>query len=185
MLWDVALARWDRVLDRLDRGLETLPNHERVHRWAQALAGLGRLDQALQEFAVLADGDEVPPWLYWSLRAKVHAEGRDYAGAISDTRQAYECAPANPTVQLGYAEMLLLHEGDRMLARRLLDEARRHAIAEPLRWAEAMLDGQLALEERRFDAAQVYFAESLVRARPLLGQPAFQEHRRASRRCWR
>jgi tetratricopeptide (TPR) repeat protein len=177
LLWDVAMARWDRVLDRLDRGLATLENHERVHRRAQALAALGRLDEALREFAVLADGDEVPPWLYWSLRANVHAEGRDYAGAISDMQEAYACAPENPTVQLGYAELLLLHDGDRALARHLLDDARRQTIAEPLRWAEAMLEGQLALEERRFDAAREHFAQALVLAGPLLGQPAFLEHR--------
>ena len=91
MLTAVAWGRWDEVPRLLARVRKlALPPYERPLREAQALAGQGRLDEALDRFAAVADDPKVPPYLYWVLRAGVCTAGRDRAKALA-------ASPGRPT----------------------------------------------------------------------------------------
>src|SRR5262245_47951208 len=63
----VGWARWDEVLRRLRRVKEPKFDH-RLFK-AQALAGLGRISEALSEFDHVADMPNVPPYVYWYFQA--------------------------------------------------------------------------------------------------------------------
>ena len=173
---NMAWGRWNAVLDGLQQGADGLARHEQLRMRAYALAGLGRIDEALREYDVLSDGEEIPEWMYWSLRADIHTAAEDFDGAVSDMQKAYKLAPDNPTLLLTYAEVLMMHDGDRELARQLVAEVQEHPLAEPIQWAKAMVEGMFALDESRYDDARDHLKKSFSLAGPLLKDASFLSH---------
>lgn len=167
VLYAVAWAQWDRVprlLSRVRR-LE-LPPYERPLREAQALAGQGRLDEALDRFAVVADDPRVPANVYWSLRAAVCWAGRDRAKVLDGFARAAELAPANAQAQVEYAVALLTLKRDTRRARAALEQASHHALSDLNTPSRIFAEAVIAYEEGDAESAVPKLEEALRLARP-------------------
>jgi hypothetical protein len=148
VLHAVAWARWDRVprLLKRVRRLE-LPPYERPLRENQALAAQGRLDEALERFAVVADDPRVPIHMYWTLRATICWTARERNKALECFRRAAELAPENPVTLIEYAIALLTVKRDVRQARDLLDRAAKHPLSDASIPARVFAEGVLAFEQ--------------------------------------
>ena len=140
-------GRWEDVPRHLRRARLPLPPFERPFREAQALAGTGRLDEALDHFRPVADDPAVPAHLYWTYKAMIFQTARERAKALDCVARAAELAPDNPVALIDYALALLTVRNDVRQARARLAAARRHALSDvstPLCW---FAEGVLALKE--------------------------------------
>ena len=150
----VAWGRWEEVLQESERLQGRLPEREiRWHR-AKALAGLGRLAEALEAVAPLASDPDLPRWLYFSRLAEVQATAQDWEAALTSVEQALAIAPDNATILIDLAMSLLQRQRDLPRARQLLERARAHALSDVLAPAADAAEGILLLEERKPDRAR-------------------------------
>jgi tetratricopeptide (TPR) repeat protein len=142
-------ARWADVARHIRRVRVPLPPYERPFREAQALAGLGRLDEALDHFRPVADDPAVPHHLYWTHKAILYQTAREREAALGCLARAAELAPANALAQIGYALSLLTVRGDVRRARAHLAQARAHALSDIGTPLLGFGEGVLALKEGR------------------------------------
>jgi hypothetical protein len=145
----VAWGRWAEVLEQSGRLNGRLPEHEILWMQAKALAGLGRINEAIQLVAPIADDPTVPQWLYCSRLAGVYtaAEMRDEQLALNE--KALDLAPENATLLIDTAMALLRYQLDTPRARQLLEQARSHALSDVLVPSADAVEGMLLLEEGR------------------------------------
>jgi tetratricopeptide (TPR) repeat protein len=162
-------GRWEDVPRHLRRVRAPLPPFERPFREAQALAGTGRLDEALDHFRPVADDAAVPPHLYWTYKGMIFQAAREREKALDCVARSAELAPANPVSQIDYALALLTVRGDTTKARGRLTEARRHALSDvstPLCW---FAEGVLALKEGHPPEAVVLLEAAVKGLNPYTG----------------
>lgn len=162
-----AWGRWAEMLAALPALRRVIPPVQYAFYEAKALAGLGRLDEALETVRPFADDPETPAWLYWGHLADVFHTAKLGDRAVECGAKAVEHAPDNPTVLLDLAMTRLRYQRDTVRARELLDRVRRHEVSDVLRPFLRMAEGVLALEEKRPDAARDLLEESVRRAEPL------------------
>lgn len=153
-------GRWQEMLDRLGPLEGKVPADEFTFRRAQALAGLGRLDEAEAAVAPLGDGRAIPEWFYRARLAELYGSAGRYDRLLETQEAAARLAPANATVLLDLAFATARFRRDTRRARSLLNEARSHAISDVAASTVDAVEGMLALEEkdpaearRRFERA--------------------------------
>jgi tetratricopeptide (TPR) repeat protein len=139
-------GRWQEVLRLLPTLSKKTNEHERAFREAQALAGLGRLDEALNLFAPFADNDEIPLWLYWSRKAEIYGAARLWHEVVEAREKAAALAPDNAALLIGLAGSLVRHKHDAHRARDLVDRAKNHAISDTVAPIVTLVEGLIALE---------------------------------------
>ncbi len=146
----VAWGRWEEVLKRA-RGLEgsRVQPEELAFQRAKALAGLGRLDEALAAVAPFADGATIPEWMYLGRLSDVYSAAGRFDDAGATLKRAVELAPENPTVLLDAAIFEVRRRRDPRRARELLEEARTHALSDVIDVFARRLEGRILLEEGR------------------------------------
>jgi tetratricopeptide (TPR) repeat protein len=170
-----AWGRWTEMLAILPSVRRVLSDAVYAFYEAKALAGLGRLDEALATVRPFADDPKTPAWLYWGQLADVFHAARLGDRAIDCGEKAVEHAPDNVTVLLDLAMSLLRYRRDAARARPLLEQALQHEISDMLRPFVFMVEGVLALEEGQSDRARPLLEESLKQAErfrhttPLMG----------------
>lgn len=171
----IAWHRWEEALQLVPAIRAKLSPHEAAFREAQALAGLGRLDEALARVRRFAGGQRMPEWLYWSRLASVYSAARQFNQVIATEERAAALAPENSTVLIELADVLLRYRGDARRVRDLLGRARSHAISDLAACFLTMLEGKLALEEghaaeavRCFERSHAQFAAFRM-AKPIIG----------------
>jgi len=140
-------ARWEEVLRLLPSLPAGVPAHEKLFREAQALAGLGRMSEALAVVEPLATDSQVPAWMYWSRLAGVCRAARDRAQALACLEQSAKLAPDNATALLDLALALLYRRRDLARAADLLRRVRTHAISDIALHFLCAAEGMLALEQ--------------------------------------
>ena len=154
-------GRWRQMLERLEPLQTKLSPDEFAFRKAQALAGLGRLDEAEAVVAPFADGSAVPEWYYWARITEVYGIAHRTDRVVESLETAARLAPENGTVRIDLAIAMLRYRRDTRRARALLDEARTYAVsdlAEPLFEAA---EGLLALELKDPGRASELLAASI------------------------
>ena len=142
-------GRWEEALRRANwagRGVSPVVV-ARVK--AQALAGLGRLDEALRVVKPFGDGRTVPEWFYRMTLADVLDSAHRYDEAIAQLEEGVDAASDNATLLLSLARRVLTHERDVGRARALLDEARAHAMSDLLAPFADLQEGLILVEEGR------------------------------------
>jgi Flp pilus assembly protein TadD len=155
-------GRWEDAARHLRRVRFPLPPFERPFREAQVLAGLGRLDEALDHFRPLADDPAVPLHLYWTYKAMLYQTAREREKALGCVARAAELAPNNAVAQIDHALALLTVRGDVRQARERLAQARQHALSDVSTPLLHFAEGVLAVRERR-TADAVPLLESAAR----------------------
>jgi tetratricopeptide (TPR) repeat protein len=155
-------GRWEEVLERLSRGDIPAAPEELAFRKASALAGLGRLDEAIKSVEAFGDGQAIPAWLYWSRLAGVYSTAQRHEEGIGCMEHALELAPENATLLLDLADSVVVHRRDSRTARSLLARARSHTLSDMLLSFSVQLDGLIALEERRATEARELLETALA-----------------------
>ena len=163
-------GRWQEALAFLPAVPFTVPFY-RAYFEAQALAGLGRVAEAVQALAPFAEGREAPEWLYWSLLAEVYAIANDREQMLAAKERALALSPQNPTLLLAVADNLLQHTGDVRRARELLAAARTHVISDSLRYMVSFVQALLALEDGQPALAREHLERGLVERAPHRNSP--------------
>jgi tetratricopeptide (TPR) repeat protein len=136
---------------------------------AAALAGLGRLPEALSLLARHDGGDDLSRALHQGRLASILAIVEDVEGAMRAAEAATLLAPDSPMHWIDLALRRLVHRQDAAGARQALEHARRHPVSE-LAWAwmqvaDALIEseaGEPAQALARLGQADV----ELVRAAP-------------------
>jgi hypothetical protein len=144
-----AWGRWDRVLALLPSLNGQIPADQIDHYKALALAGLGRLDEALQGYEKYGDGRQIPKWRYWSNCSGIYAAGNDGQGAVQAMEKAAEAGPTQVSVLLDYAISLLRRRRDPRHARQVLDEALKYPVPDIIAYSVDLCRGLIALDEDR------------------------------------
>ncbi len=172
MLECFAWARWEQVLEQIPALRGSVPEFELDGREAGALAGLGRLDEALALTKKHADSEEIPRWMYYGRVAEVLDVAKQHEEAMRRHQLALDDAPENPTAQLDLAMSLLANEAEPDLARRLIEQAQQQHLSDVLQLVLPGIEGLLALNEGRFTEAVPLFHQLDAGLRPLLpGSP--------------
>jgi tetratricopeptide (TPR) repeat protein len=176
LIEDVAWGRWESVLEQVD-GLEgsgVLASDLAFQR-ANALAALGRLDEAMEVVEPYSDGEAMADWLYSGRVADVYSTARRFDDARRALEHAGELAPDNPTVLLDLARSESHRGSNPQLAREFLTRARQHALSDLLAIFAVETEGRIFLQEGRPHEAIGRLKEALEKlsafrfASPLIG----------------
>jgi tetratricopeptide (TPR) repeat protein len=143
----VAWGRWEEVLRRADSVAGKVAPETIAFEKAKALAGLGRLQEALQMVEPFSDGKKIPPWLYWSRLAGVYSTGKRLEESKAAMEKALEFAPDNVTLLVDKADSEVWLRRNPKLARELLTRARAHAISDLIQPFVLKAEGLIRLEE--------------------------------------
>jgi tetratricopeptide (TPR) repeat protein len=171
----ISWGRWEEALRRLPAVRGKIPVEETAFIEAKALAGLGRLDEAIKVLKPFADGQDMPSWLYWGRIGDVYYAAGKYELIVPANEKAAELAPDNPTVLLDLAMALVRYRQDAVRARKLLQQARTHALSDVLVIFAEVIEGMIELESGNPSQARYLFDKSLAalapfrNATPLIG----------------
>ncbi len=116
---------------------------------ARALAGLGRLAEALHEIDRIADDSEIPRHIYWLAQATVYQDAGEQAKVLDALTRTFEIAPNMNFIMISLANRVLSVRHDVRRARELLTESRKHVVASFTVKFLLYAEGYLALEEGR------------------------------------
>ena len=173
LLTAVSWAKWDLAL-RLVPAVRHAARPD-VVAWheAEALAGLGRLDEAIEILRRFGDGQHIPPATFWTYMASVYRAAGQRDLAFEAQEKAFECGPDDPAYMIGLANGLLHEQRDVGRARQLLERAAQLPISDLAQSFLLKGEGILALEEGNARRAIERLEDSLRRNRPFArGNPA-------------
>jgi tetratricopeptide (TPR) repeat protein len=174
LLKAIGWARWEdvlRLVGRLDR--QRYPEFQLRLRKAQALAGLGRLSEALTEFDQVDDLPDIPRSAYWIGQAAIYMAARETDRVLAVLERACELNPAATLPVIDFANKLLVFRRDAKRARQVLAQAREHAIADTAYPWLLATEGLLSLHDRRPAEAVERLSEALRQFRPFMrGNPS-------------
>ena len=149
LLRAIGTAQWERALRLIPRIAAAKSTHELALLKARALAGLGRLAEALHEIDRIADDSEIPQHFYWLAQATVYQDAGEQAKVLDALTRAHEIAPNMNFIMISLANRVLSVRRDVRRARELLTEARKHVVSSPTVKFLLYAEGYLALEEGR------------------------------------
>jgi tetratricopeptide (TPR) repeat protein len=149
LLRAIGHAEWDKALRLIPEIQLPLSPVELPTLKAQALAGLGELDDALMTIDDLADNPDLPRYLYWMVQSVIYQEAQSPEKLLGALQQAHELAPTMSLPMIAYAGMLISTRRDVNLARDLLRRAKRQAISLSAMPYLHHAEGLLALHEGR------------------------------------
>jgi tetratricopeptide (TPR) repeat protein len=168
LLTAIGRARWEEVLRLLERPRFKSHTFDYHLQKAQALAGLGRLSEALREFDRVTDLPDVPPFLYWLHQSLIYLAAGERERMLDVLGRAHEAAPTASAVTVLLAHNLVVIRRDVREARRLLADARRHVISDVLAPYVHSLEGVLAREEGRPEDAVTHLTTAVALHRPFV-----------------
>lgn len=142
----LAWENWSQALKLLPRVRHLLSPMIAARYEAKALAGCGRLDDALAVLRPLSYDRRIAPAALWSARASACWAASQYDEAIELKKKALECAPHDPVLLIDLADELLVlgREADR--ARQLIERAGEQVMSDKTRVYLMKAQGVVALE---------------------------------------
>jgi tetratricopeptide (TPR) repeat protein len=128
--------RWQEALDLVEKLRRLRKNHfvklpetELVRSRAQALAGLGRLPEALSEFQQAEGKPGMPAWLYHAHLAGIYDIVKQHDRALEYSVKALQETPT-PALYLDLANRLLRFKKDPLQGRQALLEAEKSTLTD-------------------------------------------------------
>lgn len=167
-----ARGQWNEVIRCVEKLRRTggstgiaVPEYELQRNHAVALAGMGRLDDALEKWAPFCGTPEVPEWLFLSFKAGLLETGKEMQRSLETRMRAAELKPDQGTNWIDLAMFQVMRFGDVPAAREALARARQcelPAITKPyldlvdglILWRENDLQASRPLLERALAACQ-------------------------------
>jgi len=159
--------RWTEVL-QLVKSLERirqfhiikLPAKELIRARAQALAGLGRLLEALAEFRQCEYQPEVPSWLYKAHLAEIYSIAKDYDKSLEYAWEALE-EKQTPVLYIDLASRLLRYKKDTVKAKEILSKVEKDTLTEIIKPGYLQCQGILDYIEGDYVSARQELEVSL------------------------
>lgn len=160
-------CRWDEVLDLVQK-LETnrkinfikVPEVELARNRAKALAGLGRLEEALAGYQKYEGQPGCPGWLHKAFVAGIYDTAKQYDKAIEYNLMSLQ-EKENPTMYPDLAYRLARHKRDVVGARKALNEAEKAVLAEFAKPFLLRARGWVCYLERNHAEARKAFEEAI------------------------
>lgn len=174
--------RWKKVTNLIDR-LEQIqryhfikfPAAELGRLRAQALAGSGRLPEALALFQFHENKPDLPSWLYQVYLAAIYGVVEDRVRSIECLSKAAAEKPT-PVIHLDLANQFLRYRKDTIQARLALAEVAKSTLAEPAKPFHLRALGILALLEGDLPAARKNLEAALEIMERTAQQPSRDGH---------
>lgn len=160
MLEAFTYGRWNEVLESLPEFKKYRPPFELSGRQGCALAALGRLDEGLEIIEPFSDSPEVPRWMYYTQLADLYDYAHEGDRSLDYRLQAYQHAPENSSVLLGYADSLLKQNKDPQLTQKLIHEAEQQQLSDMSDISLQFTKGLLELNSGQPRLAFYLFAET-------------------------
>lgn len=173
ILEDLCWGRWNEVLKRLPQIRKKIPQMEFASRQAAALAGLGKLDEALEVMEPFSDASKIPHWLYLTRLAEMYESANQLERSLECRVQAYEGDPGNSALQLGYANTLLKLDQDTERAQELIEEIEQEQLSDILETVFPLAKGLLELNRRNYQRAVQQLTEAENRLKPMVKNQPF------------
>jgi len=153
-------ARWQEVLDlveSLERNNKLnfikVPAPELGRFRATALAGLGKLDEAVARYAQFENQRGCPSWLHKALLVGIYNAANRHDKALEYTRKSLEENPT-PVMQLDLANQLARYHHDAAAARAALAEGEKATVPEILKPNVLRTHGIIAYLEKDYATAK-------------------------------
>lgn len=150
---------------RSSAAVTTLPTYELTFRESQALAMLGKIDEALD--LVESMRDEAPEWLFWNAVSEVYTYSGRNPERLAAMERCVEAAPNNATADLDLAMTLVRINGDMTRARKMLNRARSQPVAEMVRPFVKVAEGMILVQEGDGAAAVPLLEDAIQSIVPL------------------
>jgi tetratricopeptide (TPR) repeat protein len=171
-------GRWDEVLECVERLRRPdritgvgVPDFELVRCRAQALVGLGKLDEGLAEFRKLENSPKVERGMYYSLLAAIYDVGRQFDKALELRQKAVEEKPDTASVWIDLAYGYVRRLKRPVEARAALAHTEKLEITGLGKPYLFFLRGIILWREHKPDEARKELEQALVAFRPLMHQP--------------
>jgi tetratricopeptide (TPR) repeat protein len=160
-------ARWKEVLDlveRLERSNKInfikVPAPELGRFRATALAGLGKVDEAVAGYAQFENQRGCPSWLHKAFLIGIYNVANRHDKALECTRKSLEENPT-PVLQLEMANQLARYHNDAAGARAALSEGEKATVPETLKPNIKRTHGIIAYLERDYASAKTELETSI------------------------
>lgn len=161
--------RWDEVLRCLDKLVESqqatnigINDYSSARYRALALAGLGRLDEAITGFRTAAEKANTPPGLYDSTVASIYTIAGQYDKALESYRSALEQATDKSLILIDMGMYLVKRFNRPHEARELLAQAEKMQLSESAISHLTVVRGIIAFREKDFSATDKHMREALA-----------------------
>ncbi|HEV2329739.1 MAG TPA: hypothetical protein VGY56_13235 [Verrucomicrobiae bacterium] len=161
--------RWNEVLSCLDKLVKSqqathigINDYSMAWYRALALAGLGRLDEAIAGFRTTAEKANTPPGLYYSTLAGIYTIAGQYDQALESYRTALEQATDKSLILIDMGMYLVKRFNRPQEARQLLDQAEKMQLSESAISHLPLVRGIIAFREKDFSAMDKHMREALA-----------------------
>jgi len=162
--WMHWLARWKRWFNI------PFPEHELLFRTATAMAGQGRLSEALRLVEGLANSNELAPGFYQTRLASLFFATKYYTRALQLQQEARTINPsASATIDLAFTMAKWI--GDYQTARTLLDEIEIEKISPLAKIFVFYARGIVAIDLKEYDVASRFLEDALILGKNHFGTP--------------
>lgn len=160
--WNEVLACLD-ALRRVQRSRKMGIGEAEMARYrALALAGQGKLDEAISHFEQAANASTMPQWLRYSHLASIYTVAEKYDQAVECYRRALEHTTEKGTVCLDFGAYLVQRFNRPAEARKFLEIAEASALPDLAANHVLALRGLIAYREGNFAAANQSMSEALT-----------------------
>ena len=161
--------RWDEVLQCLDKLSDSrratkigIGELSMARYRALALAGLGRLEEAMTVYCAASEKAKPPPWLFHTFQAGIYTAARQHDKALECQRLALEQATDKSMACLDLGMLLVRRFNCPAEARQLLAQVENAQLSELERVYVPYLRGVIAFRENDFAAMDNNIREALA-----------------------
>lgn len=164
-----ARGQWNEVIHCVEKLRGTggrtgiaVPEYELERNHAVALAGMGRLDDALEKWAPFCGTPEVPEWLFLTFKAGLLETGKEMQRSLETRMRAAELKPDQGTTWIDLAMFQAMRLANAPAARDALARARQCELPAITKPYLDLVDGLILWRENDLQAARPLLERALA-----------------------